>query len=346
MRNALQVMQLAGGDVSAVAAAREMMERQMRHMVRLVDDLLDVSRITRGKLELRRQRVDLGAVLRTAVETSRPLIEAAGHALTTTLPPQPLFVDGDPVRLAQVFANLLNNAAKYTEPGGQIWLTAERQGSDAFVSVRDTGLGIPPEMLGTVFELFTQVDRTLEKAQGGLGIGLTLVRRLTEMHGGSVEARSEGPGRGSEFVVRLPVVLAGPARDEGPAGGAGESSRRRILVVDDNRDSAMSLALMLQLMGNEVRTAHDGLEAVQAAEVFRPDVGLLDIGLPRLNGYDAARRIRSQPWGRDVVLIAVTGWGQEDDRRRSKEAGFNFHMVKPVEPAALEKLLAGLLAPR
>jgi CheY-like chemotaxis protein len=200
-------------------------------------------------------------------------------------------------------------------------------------------------MLGKVFELFTQADSTLEKAQGGLGIGLTLVRRLTEMHGGSVEARSEGPGRGSEFTVRLPTVLVAPARAEGAAEGSAPSSRRRILVVDDNRDSAISLALMLKLMGNEVRTAHDGLEAVQAAEVFRPDVILLDIGLPKLNGYEAARRIRGQPWGGDMVLIAVTGWGQEEDKRRSKEAGFNFHMVKPVEPAALEKLLGGLLTP-
>ncbi len=345
MRNALQVIQLAGGDVAAVAQAREMMERQMRHMVRLVDDLLDVSRITRGKLELRKQRVDLAAVVRTAVEASRPLVEAAGHLLTITLPPQPVFVDGDPVRLAQVFSNLLNNAAKYTDRGGRIWLTAERQGSDAVVSVRDSGLGIPREMLGKVFELFTQVDHTLEKAQGGLGIGLTLVRRLAEMHGGSVEANSEGTGKGSEFTVRLPALFFAPARDERAAEESTPSSRRRILVVDDNRDSAISLGMMLELMGNEVRTAHDGLEAVQAAEVFRPDVVLLDIGLPKLNGYEAARRIRGQPWGRDMVLIAVTGWGQEEDKRRSKEAGFNFHMVKPVEPAALEKLLAGLLTP-
>ncbi|OWK35303.1 Chemotaxis protein methyltransferase CheR [Fimbriiglobus ruber] len=344
MRNALQVMQLAGGDGAAVGRAREMMERQMRHMVRLVDDLLDVSRITKDKLDLRKQRVDLAAVVRTAVETSRPLIEAAGHELTITLPPQPVFVDGDPVRLAQVFSNLLNNAAKYTDRGGKIWLAAERLGSDAVVSVRDTGLGIPRDMLGKVFELFTQVDRTLEKAQGGLGIGLTLVRRLTEMHGGGVEAHSEGVGKGSEFIVRLPAIFVPPSRDERATEERTPSSRRRLLVVDDNRDSAVSLGMMLELMGNEVRTAHDGLEAVQAAEVFRPDVILLDIGLPRLNGYEAARRIKGQPWGEDIVLIALTGWGQEEDKRRSKEAGFNFHMVKPVEPAALEKVLAGLLS--
>jgi CheY-like chemotaxis protein len=303
-----------------------------------------VSRITRGKLELRKQHVDLLAIVRTAVETSRPLIEAASHHLTITLPQQPLFVDGDPVRLAQVFSNLLNNAAKYTEPGGEIWLSAERQGSDVVVSVRDTGLGIPKEMLGKVFELFTQVDRTLEKAQGGLGIGLTLVRRLIEMHGGSIEARSQGSCKGSEFIVRLPVVLTGTVSDERTAEESTPSSRRRILVVDDNRDSAISLGMMLQLMGNEVRTAHDGLEALRTAEVFGPDVVLLDIGLPKLNGYEVARRIRSEAWGRDVLLIAVTGWGQEEDKRRSKEAGFNFHLVKPVEPAALEKLLSSQLS--
>ncbi|HVX12194.1 MAG TPA: PAS domain S-box protein [Pirellulales bacterium] len=344
MRNALQVIQLAGNDTKAVGQAREMMERQMRHMVRLVDDLLDVSRITRGKLELRKQRVDLLAVVRTAVETSRPLIEAASHHLTITMPQQPLFVDGDPVRLAQVFSNLLNNAAKYTEQGGEIWLTAERQGSDAVLSVRDTGLGIPKEMLAKVFELFTQVDRTLEKSQGGLGIGLTLVRRLIEMHGGSIEARSEGYGKGSEFIVRLPAVLTGAPSEDKTADKSTPSSHRRILVVDDNRDSAISLGMMLQLMGNEVRTAHDGLDAVRTAEVFGPDVVLMDIGLPKLNGYEAARRIREEAWGRDMLLIAVTGWGQEDDKRRSKEAGFNFHLVKPVELAALEKLLSGLLS--
>ncbi len=345
MHAALQVMRLADHDRTAVAQAREMMERQVRHMVRLVDDLLDVSRITRGKIDLRKQRVDLAAVVRTAVETSRPLIEAANHELTVTAPPHPIFVDGDPVRLAQVFLNLLNNAAKYTERGGRIVLTVERQGSDAVVSVKDTGVGIPPAMLSRIFELFMQVDRTLDKAQGGLGIGLTLVRRLVEMHGGSVEARSAGYGRGSEFIVRLPAVLIAAGEAEAASNKGSALPRRRILVVDDNRDSAVSLGMMLELMDNEVRTAHDGEEAVRAAEAFRPDVVLLDIGLPKLNGYEAAQCIRAEPWGRDMVLIAVTGWGQEEDRRRSKEAGFNFHIVKPVEPAALEKVLAGLLTP-
>ncbi len=298
-------MQLAGTDGAAVGEAREMMERQMRHMVRLVDDLLDVSRITRGKMELRRQRVDLAAVIRTAVETSRPLIEAASHELIVDLPPQTIYVDGDPVRLAQVFSNLLNNAAKYTDNGGKIWLTVERHGSDAVVSVRDTGLGIPREMLARVFELFTQVDRTLEKAQGGLGIGLTLVRRLTELHGGSVEVRSDGYGHGSEFIVRLPVVLMSAVPVEGLIEDFTPSSRRRILVVDDNRDSAISLGMMLQLMGNEVRTAHDGLEAVQAAEVFLPDVAL--------HGHraTAAQRLRGRPAHPRTAL----GQGHRFDRR-------------------------------
>ena len=248
-----------------------------------------------------------------------------------------------------MFSNLLNNAAKYTEPGGRIWLTVERQRGEAVVRVRDTGVGIAAEMLPRIFEMFSQVDRSLERSQGGLGIGLALVRRLVEMHGGTVEARSDGLGKGSEFVVRLPVLVAA---DAGAASWRLENSekvaagpKRRILVVDDNRDAADSLGMMLSLMGNETRTAHDGLEAVEAAAAFRPDVMLLDIGLPKLNGYDVCRRIREQPWGKGMVIVALTGWGQEEDRRRSSEAGFNQHMVKPVDPAALEKLLVGLESP-
>jgi CheY-like chemotaxis protein len=256
--------------------------------------------------------------------------------------PPPVFVDADVTRLAQVFSNLLNNVAKYTDPGGRITLAVERQGSDVVVSVKDTGVGIPAHMLPLVFEMFTQVDGSLEKAQGGLGIGLSLVKGLVELHGGSVEARSAGPGTGSDFVVRLPVALA--LTEEEPVEVAAQAppatARRRVLVVDDNRDAAVSLAMMLQLMGYETQTAHDGLEAVDVAAAFRPDVALLDIGMPRLNGYDTARRIRQQPWGQGMVLVAVTGWGQEGDLRRSREAGFNFDLTKPVEPAALEKPLA------
>ncbi len=341
LRNGLQVMKLARDDAEAVEQARSMMERQLGQMVRLIDDLMDLSRISRGKVELRKERVELAKVVQHAVETSRPLIEASGHDLTIQVPPDPIYVDADLTRLAQVFSNLLNNAAKYTEEGGSVTLTVERQGSDAVVSVRDTGVGIPAHMLPKVFEMFTQVDRTLERSQGGLGIGLSLVKGLVEMHGGSVEARSEGHGMGSEFVVRLPVVLSLAGERRGEEGGEQipATARRRILVVDDNRDAALSLAMMLKIMGNETQTAHDGLEALAVAAAFRPDVILLDIGMPKLNGYDACRRIREQPWGRAVVLVAQTGWGQEDDRRRSQEAGFDFHMVKPVEPAALEKLL-------
>ncbi len=341
IRNGLQVLRLSGPENGMVAEARSMMERQLSQMVRLVDDLLDVSRISRNKLDLKRQRVAVADVVHSAVETSRPLIEQARHTLAVTLPPDPVELDADFVRLAQVFSNLLNNSAKYTEPGGHIWLTAEIAGREVVVRVRDTGLGIPADALPRIFEMFSQVDRNMERAQGGLGIGLTLVRRLVEMHGGTVEARSDGPGRGSEFTVRLP--LTAQAEFDRPTAAGDDraaTSKRRILIVDDNHDSAMSLGMMLDLMGNETSTAHDGLAAVEAAEKFRPDVILLDIGLPKLNGYDACRRIREQPWSRGMVIVALTGWGQEEDRRRSAAAGFDHHMVKPVEVDALAKLLS------
>ena len=343
LRNALQLMRMAGGDEHTMNQTLGMMDRQLQQMVRLIDDLLDISRITRGKIELRKERVELAAVIRDAVETSRPLIETAGHKLTVIYPPEPISLDADPTRLAQVFANLLNNAAKYTPQSGHIRLTAERQGDEVVVKVSDTGIGIPADMLPRIFEMFTQVDRSLERSQGGLGIGLSLVRGLVELHGGSVEAKSEGPGQGSEISVRLAVHPAprkakAVAEDSRPAAPA----RRRILVVDDNRDSADSLALLLTLQGSEVRTAYDGLEAVEAAAVFQPDVVLSDIGMPRLNGYETAQRIREQSHGRRVALIAMTGWGQEEDRRRSTQAGFDFHLVKPVDLAALERLLDSL----
>jgi len=345
IRNGLQIMRVAVDDRQAVDESRSLMERQVTHMVRLIDDLMDISRITRNKLALRRERVELAEVVRNAVETSRPLVEDAGHELSVTMPARPIFVDADVTRLSQVFSNLLNNAAKYTEKGGNIALVVERQGGDVVVTVRDDGVGIPPEMLPRLFEMFTQVDRALERSQGGLGIGLSLVKTLVEMHGGSVEASSEGEGLGSEFVVRLPVVLAASARSESP-----DSDQRtnrpmptlRILVVDDNVDSARTLIRLLKLMGHEARTAHDGSQAVEAAEEYRPDLMLLDIGLPVMNGYEVARAIRRRPWGRDPVIVALTGWGQEDDRRRSKEAGIDDHLVKPMDPATLESLLAGM----
>ncbi len=341
IRNGLEVMRLSGSENSVVAETRSMMERQLNQMIRLVDDLLDVSRITRDKLDLKKQRVELAVVVHSAVETSRPLIEQAGHILSVTLPPTPIYLDADLTRLAQVFSNLLTNSAKYTPSGGHIWLITEGFDKEVAVTVRDNGLGIPAESLPNIFRMFSQVDRNLERAQGGLGIGLTLVRRLVEMHGGTVEARSDGPGQGSEFTVRLPVLKSTQqtAALQGEE-SAGAAARRRILVVDDNRDSAMTLGMMLKLMGNDIQTAHDGLAAVEAAERFRPDMILLDIGLPKLNGYDACRRIREQPWSRGMEIVALTGWGQEEDRRRSKEAGFDDHLVKPVELAILQKLLA------
>jgi CheY-like chemotaxis protein len=345
IRNAVELMRRGSGDGAVTEMARSVMERQVGQMVRLVDDLLDISRITRGKLHLRKERVELAAVVTRAVEASRPLIDAQAHNLTVTLPQEPVHLEADPIRLAQVLSNLLTNAAKYTEKGGHIWLTAERHGAWVVLSVRDTGIGIAAGDLPRLFEMFSQVAPALERSQGGLGIGLALVRVLVELHGGGVEARSAGPGRGSEFTVRLPVVAAQAQRRPEPSADGEKSCAGlncRILVADDLRDSADSLALVLRLAGHEVQTAHDGLEAVQAAAAFRPEVALLDIGMPKMNGYEAARHIRQQPWGKRTVLIAVTGWGQEEDKRRATEAGFDHHLTKPVEPAALEKLLAGL----
>lgn len=345
LRNGLQVMRRAGGDANTIAQARDMMERQLGHMVRLIDDLLDISRIGQNKMELRRSRVLLADVVSSAVETVRPAIEAAGHALSIALPPAPVHLDADLTRLAQVFSNLLANSAKYTEHGGRIWLTAEQQGDDVAVCVRDTGIGIPADALPRIFDMFSQVDRSIERSTGGLGIGLALVKGLVEMHGGTVTAVSEGQGKGSAFTVKLPVLrqpwelLSAVPSDRGQAGAA---AGRRILVVDDNRDSATSMALMLRLEGNEVCTAHDGLEAIATAETFRPQVILMDVGMPRLNGYDATRRIREQPWGQAIFIIALTGWGQPDDKVRSQEAGCDGHLVKPVSLPDLAKILAEL----
>jgi PAS domain S-box-containing protein len=360
IRNALQIMTLMSGDEKAVRSASQMMERQVGQMVRLVDDLLDVSRISRGKIELRKGRIELASAVNHAIEAARSQFKSMDHELTITLPPKPIFLNADPTRLAQVVGNLLNNACKFTNKGGRIWLTVEREGEQAVIRVRDSGIGIAADQLPRVFDMFMQADTSLERLVSGLGIGLTLVQDLVEMHEGTVEVHSAGVGQGSEFVVRLPLW-----KDEGGRMGAKDEGGRmkdesgqespassfiphpsslKVLVVDDNRDSAMSLAMLLELTGNETHTAYDGLEAVEAAATLRPDVVLLDIGLPKLNGYEAARKIREQPWGKSMVLVALTGWGQEEDRRRSEEVGFNAHMVKPVELAALQKLLAGLKA--
>ena len=344
IRNGLQMMKLAGGQTATAEKARTMMERQLTQMVRLVDDLMDVSRINQGKLELRKEPIPLGAVLSSAVESSSELFGKKRHDLTINLPSQLLIVDADMTRLAQVFLNLLNNAAKYSDPGGHIQLNVDCQGSDAVVTVKDNGVGIAADQLPHVFEMFTQVNRSLDMSQGGLGIGLSLVKRLVEMHGGSVEGKSDGPGKGSEFVVRLPLVIEAsqPQLHDVEDGPAAMTPSLRILVVDDNRDGADSLSEMLNLMGNDTRTAYDGQQGVDIAEVYRPDLVLLDIGLPKLNGYEACRHIRQQPWGKDTVLVAVTGWGQDKDRRRTREAGFDHHLVKPVDPQDLITLLAKL----
>ncbi|MDZ4820263.1 MAG: ATP-binding protein [Planctomycetota bacterium] len=344
IRNAVQYLEMDGLTESDVKSARNIIVRQITTMVRLIDDLLDVSRISRNKLDVRKEHIQLASVVESAVESSRPFIQQYGLELTVEMPPEAVHLDGDPIRLAQVFLNLLNNSAKFTKRGGQIWLTAHREGSDAVVTVRDNGIGIPSDMLPRIFDMFTQVDQSLEESHGGLGIGLTLVRRLVEMHDGSVEARSNGPDEGSEFIVRLPLLI--PMQDQpqpkSQVPKAKTLSGCRILVVDDNKDSAETLGMLLQLKGNHLRIAYDGLEAVQIAESFHPELILLDIGLPKLNGYDVARHIRQQEWSRGMILVALTGWGQDEDRRLSQDAGFDFHLVKPVELAALEKLLAGL----
>jgi two-component system CheB/CheR fusion protein len=343
LRNGLALLRLQRRGDPAVEQVSGMMERQVQLMARLIDDLLDVSRITRGKIELRKGPVDLAAAAAQAVEAARPLIEERGHRLEVALPPAPVRLEADAARLEQVLSNLLNNAAKYTEPGGRIALTAERHGGEVVIRVKDSGIGIRPEMLPRVFDLFQQADRVEGRVSEGLGIGLTLVRRLVELHGGRVTAHSQGPGRGSEFVVRLPL----PA--EAPRAGAGRAARgpvkapgRRVLVVEDNPDAAESLALLLRAAGHEVRVAADGPAALEAAAAFRPQVVLLDIGLPKMDGYEVARRLRRGA-GRDgLLLVALSGYGQEEDRRRSRAAGFDAHLVKPADLDALQELLAEL----
>jgi PAS domain S-box-containing protein len=343
IRNSLHILRLTSQHDAVGEHVGDMMERQVNHMVRLVDDLLEVSRITSGKIELRKERIDLAAIVRSSVETSRPLIEAVGHQLSLTFSAEPLMVEGDPVRLAQVFANLLNNAAKYTDPGGRIWISIGRDGNWAAVSVRDTGAGIAGEMLPRVFELFTQAEHLSERSQGGLGIGLTLVRSLIEMHGGNVEAFSEGPGRGSEFIVRLPLAavhLVETPRTRSREVPAPSLQARRVMVVDDNHDAAESMGILLKLLGAEVQVVYSGTEALDLIPTYQPSAVLLDIGMPGMDGHEVARRIRQLPEFRDITLIALSGWGQEEDRRRSKQAGFDYHLIKPADVNALQNLLA------
>jgi PAS domain S-box-containing protein len=385
--NALEILRLMRGNQEAVQSACEMMDRHIDQMVRLVDDLLDVSRISRGRIELRTELFDLASAVEHAVETARPLCDSKALSLTVTLPPHPIYLNGDPIRLAQVVGNLLNNACKFTDRGGRIWLTAElatnrncqlvsqAEGAHAdsptillatpgsnrenekvistpllpaiphvVIRVRDTGIGIAPDQIPRIFEMFAQIDTSLERTRSGLGIGLTLAKNLVELHGGTLEVHSAGLGEGSEFLVRLPVLVQTPLTQEPKpaASGPTTTTTRRILVVEDNLDTAESLSFLLKLDGNETHAVYDGLTAVETAATFQPDVVLLDIGLPGLNGYDVANRIREQAWGRKMVLVALTGWGQEEDRRRSREAGFDHHLTKPVDPVALKKLLARL----
>jgi signal transduction histidine kinase/DNA-binding response OmpR family regulator len=340
--NGLELIRLSNNNPATIEKATTIMHRQVEQMVRLVDDLLDVARISRNKLELRKERVDLETIVRNAVETSRPVLTAAKNDLRVELPSEPVLLDADPVRLAQVFSNLLNNAAKYSAAGGRISLVATQRGDELIVRVSDTGIGIEPNKLSQIFGMFVQLDASEQQVQSGLGVGLTLVQRLIEMHGGSIEAHSEGAGKGSEFVVRLPALAPATktiAEDE-PVSEERPAVRRRILVVDDNFDSAESMAMMLTLSGHEVATAHDGMEAVKLAGEFQPDVAFLDLGMPKLDGYEAARSIRQQSWGKQIVLVALTGWGQQEDKRRSREAGFDAHLVKPIDFGVLEELVA------
>ena len=344
MQNALQIMALRKGDSDEVERARAMLQRQMRQMVRLIDDLLDVNRISRGKIQLRKEPIDVATAVASAIETSRPLIDELGHSLDVELPAEPIVVEADLTRLAQVFGNLLNNAAKYTEHNGHLSVRVVRENACAIVEVRDNGVGIASDKVDSLFEMFTQVDSGVAHARGGLGIGLAIAKRLAELHGGTIEAASEGPGRGSVFTVRLPALPRGDASRAPPqivaSGFDANAARRRVMIAEDHKDSAASLARLLEILGNSVRIARDGEEAVDIAEQFRPHVILLDIGMPKMNGYDACRRIREAAWARDVTIVALTGWGQESDRRRSREAGFDHHLVKPVEIEALEQVLA------
>ena len=342
IRNSVDMLRM-GGAGQPESQVWEMMDRQVSNMVRLVNDLMEVSRLTRGKIDLRKTTLDLAGVIAAALETSGPLMEAARHSLTVSLPEQPLFVEGDAMRLAQVFSNLLNNAVKYTDPGGRIAIAARREDDTAVVTVTDSGMGIPAAALPHVFDMFVQADARDKRAQGGLGIGLTLVRSLVDMHGGTVTARSEGMGTGSEFEVRLPL-----STQEAPLAEAAAAAIRevrglpRVLVVDDNLDAAISLGAVLQALGADVRVTHDGKAALEEFAAFHPAAVFLDIGMPGMDGYEVASLIRKRPESNGTVLIALTGWGQERDRRRTTAAGFNHHLVKPAEIGDLQSLLATL----
>ncbi|MEA3156061.1 MAG: hypothetical protein QOK44_3650, partial [Betaproteobacteria bacterium] len=338
--NALHLLEAAGNRPDVASNARAMMARQLKQLVRLVDDLLDVSRITTGKLVLHKETLELRKVIDNAVEIARPVIESRGHHLKIEVPRKPVYLDADETRLSQVFSNLLNNAAKYTDSGGRIEVRATMRGGDVEVAVIDNGMGISPDVLPNLFNMFTQGSTSIERTQAGLGVGLALAQHLTKMHGGVIHGYSAGLGQGSRFTVRLPVTRAPAAVPDAPqlAGAAGRA-RNRILVVDDNQDFATSLAMILRDMGHEVRVEHDGLAGLRAAESFQPSLAFLDIGMPGLDGYELARRLRAGGWNQWTMLVAVTGWGQDTDRTRAREAGFDYHIVKPLDPSQLPAIL-------
>lgn len=338
IRTGIHILRMTGAD-SRAHPVLPMMERQLSHLTRLLDDLLDVSRITRAKIRLCVERIDLRHTVEAAVETSRPLIEEMGHEFTASLPSEPLWVDADPVRLSQVLSNLLNNAVKYTPAGGRIALKAERYDGEVEVCVRDNGCGIPPERLESIFDMFTQLESPVSNLKGGLGIGLSLAKGLVALHRGTIEAHSEGPGRGSEFRVRLPAGATRATDALGAQQRPPNLAKLKILVVDDHRDAASSLATVLELMGHEVRIANDGEVAIGFANEFRPQVMLVDLSMPGIDGYETCRRIRIEPWAKGIRMIAVTGWGQDEDRRKSANAGFDEHLVKPVNPDTLVEVL-------
>jgi signal transduction histidine kinase len=354
IHNAVQLMHRQSFTDPQLTWSRDVIGRQLAHLTRLVDDLLDVSRITRGKINLSKEVIELATLMARTVETVQPFFEERGHTLTVEIPKGILAVLGDPTRLVQALGNVLGNAAKYTERGGHITLAAAQSGPEVVIRVRDNGIGIPAELIPIIFNLFTQLDRTSGLPQSGLGIGLALVQRLIEMHGGSVSARSDGLGKGSEFLIRLPLFIRETvesgqplqqlsALEQSMTNAEGPTrTQRRILVADDNNDALESLATLLQLSGHEVYTAANGAVALESAEQHRPEVALLDIGMPKLDGYEVARRIRAQPWGQRITLVALTGWGQDSDRRRSQEAGFDSHLVKPLDLDKLTELLAAL----
>ena len=341
IRHAVKILAAKPPGPAELQWATNIIDRQTDHMSRLVDDLLDVSRITRGTIELRQERVDIAEIVKAALEANRAQLEKPRHDVRVSLPREPLYVDGDRTRLVQIISNLLDNAAKYTDPGGRITVNADREGNAAVVRVRDNGIGIPGELLPKIFDMFTQGGPTVQRGQGGLGVGLSLVDRLVKLHGGTVGAESAGSGMGSEFTVRLPI--AARAQKAAPRENGSEQQapavRCKVLVVDDNVDSADSLAMLLEIMGHEVETAHDGQEAIANAGTFQPDIGILDIGLPQMSGYELAQRIRQQPWAKSIVLVALTGWGQEEHRRRSADAGFDYHLTKPVDFEVLRRII-------